>query len=153
MQFYRRCRRSDSVVPFGDLAAEGKSTEMAKSAVSEMSDDDLVKQYAELSVRQGRAQTLLVSSVRTNRTGEQIHEISKELKRRPGDHRSALLKLLSHPNAWVRFNAATSTIRIAPVRARQVLQAIADSKVYPQAGQAGMYLSMYDGEASRLLRK
>jgi len=153
MQFFRRCWRSDSVVPFAGLAAQGKSTEMAKSAVSEMSDDDLVEQYTELSAMQGRAQALLVSSSRTNRIGEQIHEISKELMRRPGDHRSALLKLLSHPDAWVRFNAATSTISIAPARARQVLQAIADSKVYPQAGQAGMYLSMYDGEASRLLRK
>ena len=101
---------------------------MTGARASEMSDDDLVKQYAELSAKQGRAQTLLVSSVRTNRIGEQIHEISKELMRRPGDHRSALLKLLSHPNDWVRFNAATSTISIAPTRARQVLQAIADSK-------------------------
>jgi Domain of unknown function (DUF2019) len=126
---------------------------MTGTRVSEMSDDDLVQQYAELSAKQGRAQRLLVSSVRTNRIGEQIHEISKELKRRPGDHRSALLKLLSHPDAWVRFNAATSTISIAPVQARQVIQAIADSKVYPQAGQAGMYLSMHDGEASKLLRK
>jgi hypothetical protein len=102
---------------------------------------------------QGRAMRLLVSSSRTNRIGDKIYEISKELKRRPGDHRTALLKLLSHPNDWVRFNAATSTISLAPVRTRQVMQTIADSKVYPQAGQAGMYLSMYDGGAAKLLRK
>jgi hypothetical protein len=126
---------------------------MTGAPISEMSDDDLVRQYAELSAMQGRALRLLVSSSRVNRIGDRIYEISKELKRRPGDHRSALLKLLSHPNDWVRFNAATSTISLAPLQARQVMQTIADSKVYPQAGQAGMYLSMYDGEASKLLRK
>jgi hypothetical protein len=82
---------------------------MIRARISEMSDDDLVRQYAELSAMQGRALRLLVSSSRTNRIGNQIHEISKELKHRPGDHRSGLLKLLSHPNDWVRFNAATST--------------------------------------------
>lgn len=126
---------------------------MTGARLSQMSDDDLVKQYAELSAMQGRAMSLLVSSSRTNRIGDQIYEISKELKRRPGDHRTALLKLLSHPDDWVRFNAATSTISLAPGQARQVMQTIADSKVYPQAGQAGMYLSMYDGEAAKLLQK
>jgi hypothetical protein len=107
---------------------------MTGDRISEMSDDDLVRQYAELSAMQGRALRLLVSSSRVNRIGDRIYEISKELKRRPGDHRSALLKLLYHPNDWVRFNAATSTISLAAVEARQVRQAIADSKVYPQAG-------------------
>jgi hypothetical protein len=126
---------------------------MTVARISEMSDDDLVNQYVALSVQQGRALRLLASSTRVNRIGDQIHAISKELQRRPGDHRSALLKLLSHPNDWVRFNAAASTISLAAVEARQVIQAIADSRVYPQAGQAGMYLSIYDGEASKLLRK
>ena len=94
---------------------------MAKGAVSEMSDDDLVKQYAELSTRQSRALDLFESSSKVNRLEDQIHEISKELKRRPGDHRNALVKLFSHPNDWVRFNAATSTISIVPVQARQVI--------------------------------
>jgi hypothetical protein len=90
---------------------------MSGGRISEMSDDDLVRQYAELGAMQGRALRLLVSSSRVSRVGDQIYEISKELKRRPGDHRSALLKLLSHPNDWVRFNAATSTISLAPVQA------------------------------------
>src|SRR3954469_16791320 len=104
---------------------------MPGARLSQISDDDLVRQYAELSAMQGRAMRLLVSSSRTNRIGDKIYEISKELKRRPGDHRTALLKLLSHPNDWVRFNAATSTISLAAVEARQVIQAIADSEVYP----------------------
>ena len=126
---------------------------MTRAGISEMSDDDLVKQYAELSIRQGRALDLAEGSSKVNRLGDQIHEISKELRRRPGDHRSALLKLFFHPNDWVRFSAATSSISIVPAQARQVIQTIADSKVYPQALHAGMYLSTYDGEMSKLLRK
>jgi hypothetical protein len=44
-------------------------------------------------------------------------------------------------------------IAIARAEARHVIQTIADSKVYPQAFHAGMYLSKYDGEMSKLLRE
>jgi phage tail sheath protein FI len=67
--------------------------------------------------------------------------ISDELKSRAGDQRLALLKLYDHPNLLVRLNAARLTLAIAPTTARQVIQAIADSKKYPQAGDAGMCLS------------
>jgi hypothetical protein len=43
---------------------------MTKGAVSEMSDEDLVNQYAALSEQQGRALRLLVSSTRVNRIGD-----------------------------------------------------------------------------------
>jgi hypothetical protein len=46
-----------------------------------------------------------------------------------------------------------SLIRILPLEARRTIQAIADSGVFPLAGHAGMYLSMYDGEAAKILRK
>lgn len=75
------------------------------------------------------------------------------MKRRPGDQRSALLELLEHPNMHVRFNVATALIGIVPVRAREVIQAIVDLKVFLLAGHAGTYLSLYDGELSDLLRK
>ena len=66
--------------------------------------------------------------------------ISDELKSRAGDQRSSLLKLYDHPNLQVRLNAAR-LMAIAPTTARQVIQAIAGSKKYPQAGDAGMCLS------------
>jgi hypothetical protein len=106
-----------------------------------------------LSVRQGHALDLAESSSKVNRLGDLVDEVDKELQRRPGDQRGALVTLFSHPNDWVRFNAATSLIAIARAEARQVIQTIADSKVYPQALHAGMYLSTYDGEMSKLLRK
>jgi hypothetical protein len=50
------------------------------------------------------------------------------------------MALYRHPNAQVRLMAATATLAVAPEAARQLLQAIADSNDYPQAGDAGMSL-------------
>jgi hypothetical protein len=112
----------------------------------------LLKLHVERSVQQGMAlERASISKV--NELGGRINQINKELKSRSGDQRGALAPLLSHPNAQVRFNAAQSLIRILPLEARRTIQAIADSGVFPLAGHAGMYLSMYDGEAAKILRK
>jgi Domain of unknown function (DUF2019) len=66
--------------------------------------------------------------------------IEDELKARAGDQRRELLSLYSHPNAQVRLNAIKATLAVAPELARRALQAIADSREYPQAGDAGMSL-------------
>jgi hypothetical protein len=112
----------------------------------------LLKLHVERSVQQGVAlERASISKV--NELGGRNNQINKELKSRSGDQRGALAPLLSHPNAQVRFNAAQSLIRILPLEARRTIQAIADSGVFPLAGHAGMYLSMYDGEAAKILRK
>lgn len=112
----------------------------------------LLKLHVEWSVQQDVAlQRANISKV--NELGGRINQINKELKSRPGDQRSALAPLLSHPNAQVRFNAAQSLIRILPIEARQTIQVIADSGVFPLAGHAGMYLSTHGGEAARILHK
>ncbi|MGB5904685.1 MAG: DUF2019 domain-containing protein [Xanthobacteraceae bacterium] len=112
----------------------------------------LLKLHVEWSVQQDVAlQRANISKV--NKLGGRINQINEELKRRPGDQRSALAPLLSHPNAQVRFNAAQSLIRILPIEARQTIQVIADSGMFPLAGHAGMYLSTHDGEAARILHK
>jgi hypothetical protein len=67
--------------------------------------------------------------------------ITAELKSRPGDQRSALVKLYDHPNVQVRLNAARLTLAVAPAAARQVVETIASSRKFPQAGDAGMCLS------------
>jgi hypothetical protein len=113
---------------------------MTDRGISGLSVEDLVERYAEFSIRQGQALDLVESSSKVNRLGDLVDEVDNELKRRTGDQRSALMKLFSHSDDWVRFNAATSLISIAPTQARQVLQIIADSDVYPQAFHARMYL-------------
>lgn len=125
---------------------------MTKARISEASVTELLDEYVRLSVERGRALYLCQSSAMVNRLGDRIFDISDELKRRPGDQWSALIELFGHPDMYVRFNAATSLIGIVPGQARQVIQDIADARVFPLAGHAGMYLSMYDGEAAKLLK-
>ena len=47
---------------------------------------------------------------------------------------------LDHPNAQARLKAATATLAIAPMEAREVLERIQRLKEFPQAGEAGMRL-------------
>ena len=58
-----------------------------------------------------------------------------------GDQRHALLSLYDHPNLQVRLKAVKNSLALAPQEGRRVLQAIADSREYPQAGEAGMSIS------------
>ena len=58
--------------------------------------------------------------------------------------RKALQRLYNHPNIQVRLKAATRTLAAAPLAARAVLQTIYESKLYPQAGDAGMTLRALD---------
>jgi hypothetical protein len=66
------------------------------------------------------------------------------LKARNGDQRRALLLLYEHPNAQVRLKAAKATLAVNPDAARRVLQTLADSREFPQAGDAGMTLINLD---------
>ena len=70
----------------------------------------------------------------------EMDAIKTELKSRAGDQRRALLGLYQHRNAQVRLKAAVATLAVAPEAARRKLQEIADSREYPQAGDAGMTL-------------
>lgn len=120
--------------------------------LSKLDADALLKLHVEWSMQQDVAlKRANISKV--NELGGRINQINKELKSRPGDQRGALAPLLLHPNAQVRFNAAQNLIWVLPIEARQAIQVIADSGVFPLAGHAGMYLSMHDGEAARILRK
>jgi Domain of unknown function (DUF2019) len=44
----------------------------------------------------------------------------------------------------VLLNGAKATLAVAPVQARKVIQEISDSKLYPQAGSAGICLFALD---------
>lgn len=75
-----------------------------------------------------------------NHLYDQMVEIAEELKSRPEDQRRALLALHNHRDIQVRLQAARMTLAVAPQESRQVIEAIAASKWYPQAGDAGMSL-------------
>jgi len=79
-----------------------------------------------------------------NRLYDKIALIRDELKARPGDQRSALLGLFSHPDIQVRLQAARATLAIAPSESRRLIEEIAASHLFPQAGDAGMTLANLD---------
>lgn len=100
---------------------------------------DLVALFVALGLDQYQAR-LRNEQKRLNRATLEMFDVCEELKARAGDQRSALLSLYSHPNLQVRLMAAKLTLAVAPAAAKQLLQEIADSKEYPQAGDAGMSL-------------
>ena len=105
--------------------------------------DQLVERFVAIGMDQDKA--LRTSAIaKFNRLFDEMRAIERELKSRNGDQRRALLRLYHHPNAHVRLNAAKATLAVAPEDARQTLQAIADSREYPQAGDAGMTLVSLD---------
>lgn len=116
---------------------------MNKVSLSDMTTQDLVERFAQI----GRAQdeALLGGQIsKFNRLFDQMAEISKELKERPGDQRRELMVLYDFPNMQVRLKAAIHTLAVSPIEARGQLETIAKSKWFPQAGDAGMSLSNLD---------
>jgi len=110
-----------------------------RAKLEELSTEELTDRFAEAGLEQFRSE-LRNDIAEQNKCVDEEMAIVTELKKRPGDQRSALLRLYEHPNVQVRLNAAKLTFAVAPTAAREVVQAIADSKQYPQAGDAGMCL-------------
>jgi ParB-like chromosome segregation protein Spo0J len=103
----------------------------------------LVEHFVATGIEQDRA--LLRNDVsKFNRLFDAMIDVEDELKARDGDQRRALLDLYDHPNAQVRLNAAKATLAVAPESARRMLQTMADSREFPQAGDAGMTLDSLD---------
>jgi hypothetical protein len=116
---------------------------MTRAKLEDMTIDQLVDRFAEMCLDQDRA--LLYSELaKFNRQFEQMELVKAELKRRPGDQRRALLVLYEHPNTQVRLKAAKATLAVVPEAARLLIEDIANSRKFPQAGEAGMTLVNLD---------
>jgi hypothetical protein len=105
--------------------------------LEDMTVNQLVERFTGIGIEQDQA-ILRDKHATFNRLFDEMVAIEHELKRRDGDRRRELLSLYNHPNAQVRLNAVKATLAVAPEPARRALQAIADSREYPQAGDAGM---------------
>jgi hypothetical protein len=116
---------------------------MKRTNLDDMTLDQLVERFAAIALDQDRA--LLRNEIsRFNRLYDEMEAIKEDLRTRDGDQRHVLLRLYDHPNAQVRLKAAKATLAVAPEAARRTLQAIVDSREYPQAGDAGMTLDDLD---------
>jgi hypothetical protein len=116
---------------------------MKQAKLHGMTIDQLVEHFAAVALAQDQA-LLMNEYGRFNKLYGEMNEIKEELKSREGDQRTALLPLYKHQNAQVRLKAAVATLAVAPRAARQALETIANSKEYPQAGDAGMSLLNLD---------
>jgi ParB-like chromosome segregation protein Spo0J len=103
----------------------------------------LVEKFCALCLSQYEAE-LRSELSKENRLIRQMFAVREELKARPGDQRHALMPLYRHPNIQVRLMAAKETLAVAPVAAREMLQAIKDSGQMPQSMDAGMCLWALD---------
>lgn len=114
---------------------------MKPAKLDTLTPDQLVALFAEIGIAQDKAED---DNAKYNRLFRQMKAVEDELKSRPGDQRRALLSLYDYPNMQVRLMAAKATLKVAPKEARRMVEAIADSNWFPQAGDAGMCLSMLD---------
>jgi hypothetical protein len=121
---------------------------MRKAKLSEMPIDRLVDRFAEITAAQGIALDA-DEFAKYKRLYGQMKDVDNELRSRGREARLALTRLYGRPDAHVRMQAATMTLRIAPETARAVLKAIVDAKLFPQAGHAGILLHGHDVEGWR----
>jgi Domain of unknown function (DUF2019) len=116
---------------------------MKRVELTDMSIASLVERFAEIGVAQDQA--LLGGEIaKFNRLFQKMMDVSNELKSREGDQRRALMVLYNYPSIQVRLKAAKHTLAVAPIEARNQLEAIASTHWMPQAGDAGMSLSFLD---------
>jgi ParB-like chromosome segregation protein Spo0J len=104
-----------------------------------MTVDQLVEHLTAIALNQDEA-LLTNDHTKFNRLFDEMEAVKLELKARDGDQRRALVRLYDHPNAQVRLKAVKATLAVAPEVARRLLKTIADSREFPQAGEAGMSL-------------
>lgn len=118
---------------------------MRRTDVTKLSTPQLVDRFADIGVEQYVA--LLDNDHRKyNRLYDLMDEVDNELRIRGKSARLELLKLYDHPNTQVRLKAATRTLGVAPVRARQELEDIASDVDYPQTADArGLLRALDDG--------
>ena len=120
---------------------------MSRLKLDAMETANLVDLFRDVALEQDHA-LLRDDITRVNRLFDRLEDIEAELKTRPGDQRRALLDLYTHPNPQVRVKAIKATLAVAPERARRALEALADSREYPQSGKPGCRSGHSTGESS-----
>lgn len=116
---------------------------MRRVDLTQMSNDDLVQRFAEIGVAQDEA-IFNDDHAKFNRLFDKMCAVGLELRDRGPKARLELRYLYAHPNLQVRLKAAIWTLAVAPEEARQLLEEIYKSKLYPQAADAGLMLAGLD---------
>ena len=116
---------------------------MGTASLNRSSTAELIDEFTQIAIQQG--DNLLGGNTESyNRFVDKMRAIESELRSRPGDQRSELMPLLTHPNIAVRWKASVAVLGIFPAPARQALEAVAKSGYLPICGHAGMTLHSFD---------
>ena len=116
---------------------------MKKTNLLQMTVEQLVDRFAAIAIEQYQAE-LVNDNAKFTRLFWQMEAVEGDLKARAGDQRRALFRLFNHSNIQVRLAAGKATLAVEPSAARQLLEAIANSHEFPQAGHAGMTVMNLD---------
>ena len=116
---------------------------MTIGSTRQASVQELVERFVSIGLAQYEA-AYVVDTRKYNRLYARMQDIRKELWRREGDQRRALLPLLNHPNVQVRMMAAHTVLTISPDLARKAFESVRDSGIFPQAADASGTLSALD---------
>lgn len=103
---------------------------------------DLLDAYRQAAMRHGTASSAGDYTV-GNPQADIVAAIYRELRNRGGDASNALLGLLDDQDAGVRSWAAAHALEIAPEKGIPVLEALADSDVWPLNTSADMTLKVW----------
>ncbi|SEG66813.1 DUF2019 domain-containing protein [Bosea lathyri] len=116
---------------------------MTAAQYTKMSVSELVQEFEALCIAQYHS-TEREEISEYNKRYKRIVAVQNELKSRDGDQRRALQTLFGQGNLQVRYMAAHVNLAVDYDKARQELEAIAATKWYPQAAEAGMTLENLD---------
>ncbi|MDB5593604.1 MAG: hypothetical protein JWM36_565 [Hyphomicrobiales bacterium] len=114
---------------------------MKRNIATQRSSQALVDQFVTFATEQG-AMVANNDTRRANWLFDQLAIIENELAAR-GD-KGMLLRLLQHPDDWVRLIAAKKVFALAPEMSRKVLEDLEASKTAPACFDAGMALMYLD---------
>lgn len=120
---------------------------MTRADLSALTVDQLVDRFAEIGIAQDKALWDALGEEDYSEVSRLIFEmkdVDDELRARGRNARLALKRLYSHENTQVRLKAAKSTLGVASLEARKVIEDISQSNLFPQAGDAGMTLDNLD---------
>lgn len=119
--------------------------------VGKMTNEELVALFEEISIAQSEALDDF-ETARFNRLYKKKSAVVNELRSRPGDQRRLLFSLYHHRNKQVQLNAARNTYMLNRAEAHAIIEQVASSRWYPQAGDAGMTLLRLESGESALLK-
>lgn len=117
-----------------------KTVNLTKLSVSELADLFLQVAIAQFEAQRRR------QIAKYNRLFDKMAAVEKELERRPGDQRIALVPLLQHRNEQVRLMAAHATMQVARDEAYAAFKVLSEENRFPQTANAGFALRKLEGQ-------